>query len=64
VSLFARSLTQLTLPGAYENRSVYDSLDLGWSLLRLFPKEMLKRIDHKTLSEFYARDGQRGESSA
>ena len=42
--------------GAYENRSVYESLDLGWSLLRLFPKEMLKRIDHKTLAEFYARD--------
>eukprot|EP00048_Salpingoeca_helianthica_P014346 m.221253 g.221253 ORF g.221253 m.221253 type:complete len:508 (+) comp15750_c0_seq1:61-1584(+) len=50
--------------GSYENRSVFDSLDLGWSLLRLFPKEMLKRIDHKTLAEFYARDGQRGESSA
>lgn len=30
--------------GAYENRSVFDSLDLGWQLLRLFPKEMLKRI--------------------
>lgn len=35
---------------------MFESLDLGWSLLRLFPKEMLKRIDHKMLAEFYARD--------
>jgi len=50
--------------GAYENRTVYESLDLGWSLLRLFPKEMLKRIDHKTLAEFYARDAAGAESAA
>lgn len=41
--------------GQYENRSVFDSLDLGWKLLRTFPKEMLKRIDHKMLAEFYVR---------
>jgi V-type H+-transporting ATPase subunit B len=34
---------------------VFESLDIGWSLLRLFPKEMLKRIDKATLGEFYAR---------
>jgi len=35
---------------------VYQSLDLAWSLLRLFPKEMLKRISEKELAEFYNRD--------
>ncbi|XP_057395256.1 V-type proton ATPase subunit B-like isoform X11 [Balaenoptera acutorostrata] len=30
--------------GPYENRTVYETLDIGWQLLRIFPKEMLKRI--------------------
>ena len=42
--------------GIYEKRSVFESLDIGWSLLRLFPQEMLKRIPKSTLSEFYPRD--------
>jgi V-type H+-transporting ATPase subunit B len=42
--------------GMYENRTIFDSLDLGWQLLRLFPKEMLKRISPKILDQFYARD--------
>jgi V-type H+-transporting ATPase subunit B len=43
--------------GPYENRTIFESLDIGWSLLRLFPKEMLKRIDKQTLAEFYQRSG-------
>jgi len=42
--------------GYYEARDVYQSLDLAWTLLRLFPKEMLKRISEKELAEFYNRD--------
>lgn len=42
--------------GPYENRTVYETLDIGWQLLRIFPKEMLKRIPQSTLSEFYPRD--------
>ena len=41
--------------GAYESRSIFDSLDLAWSLLRIFPKEQLNRISPKIISEFYAR---------
>ena len=41
--------------GAYETRSIFDSLDLAWSLLRLFPREMLRRINIKTLDKFYDR---------
>ncbi|XP_027055848.1 V-type proton ATPase subunit B-like [Pocillopora damicornis] len=46
--------------GTYENRSVFDSLDIGWSLLRIFPKEMLKRIPQSILAEYYPRDGRGG----
>merc|ERR1712087_91790 len=42
--------------GSYEDRTVFESLDIGWQLLRIFPKEMLKRIPASTLAEFYPRD--------
>uniref|UniRef100_H3D7W5 Vacuolar proton pump subunit B n=1 Tax=Tetraodon nigroviridis TaxID=99883 RepID=H3D7W5_TETNG len=42
--------------GAYENRSVFETLDIGWQLMRIFPKEMLKRIPQATLAEFYPRE--------
>ena len=41
---------------SYAKRSVFESLDIGWQLLRIFPKEMLKRIPAATLAEFYPRD--------
>jgi len=46
----------LLLQGNYENRTVFESLDIGWQLLRIFPKEMLKRIPASILAEFYPRD--------
>jgi len=39
-----------------ENRTIYESLDLAWSLLRIFPKEMLNRIPAKIIQEFYQRE--------
>jgi len=47
--------------GNYENRTVFETLDIGWQLLRIFPREMLKRIPKKTLDKFYPRDGARKE---
>ncbi|MBW0506268.1 hypothetical protein O181_045983 [Austropuccinia psidii MF-1] len=41
--------------GHNENRSIYDSLDLAWSLLRIFPREQLNRIPQKILDEWYSR---------
>jgi len=41
--------------GPYENRTIFDTLEIAWGLLRTFPKEMLKRIPEKTLKGFYAR---------
>jgi V-type H+-transporting ATPase subunit B len=43
--------------GAYESRTIFESLDLAWSLLRIFPKELLNRISPKVIDEFYARTG-------
>ena len=40
---------------AYEHRSVTDSIDLAWGLLRIYPRELLNRIPKKILDEFYAR---------
>merc|ERR1712137_1224281 len=42
--------------GANENRSIFESLDKGWELLRIFPREALKNINPKIISEFYNRD--------
>ncbi|CAG8982563.1 hypothetical protein HYALB_00007279 [Hymenoscyphus albidus] len=39
----------------YESRTIYESLDQAWSLLRIFPKELLNRIPSKVLAEFYQR---------
>jgi len=41
--------------GPYENRTIFDTLEIAWGLLRTFPKEMLKRIPEKTLKVYYAR---------
>eukprot|EP00298_Acanthocystis_sp_HF-20_P026889 c4721_g1_i1.p1 GENE.c4721_g1_i1~~c4721_g1_i1.p1 ORF type:complete len:500 (-),score=131.29 c4721_g1_i1:130-1629(-) len=41
--------------GAYENRDIFNSLDIAWKLLRTFPKHMLKRIPEKILAEYYVR---------
>jgi len=48
--------------GNYENRSVFNSLDIGWQLLRIFPREMLKRIPAKTLDKYYPRGGRIAET--
>eukprot|EP00771_Trimastix_marina_P004201 gnl/Trimastix_PCT/948.p1 GENE.gnl/Trimastix_PCT/948~~gnl/Trimastix_PCT/948.p1 ORF type:complete len:479 (-),score=134.76 gnl/Trimastix_PCT/948:68-1504(-) len=42
--------------GYYESRSIYESLDIAWSLLRMFPRDMLKRIPDAIIQDYYARD--------
>merc|ERR1712147_314918 len=42
--------------GPYENRHVVDSLDIAWTLLRIFPQELLKKIPQKLKDEFYDRE--------
>uniref|UniRef100_A0A0N5AHY8 Vacuolar proton pump subunit B n=1 Tax=Syphacia muris TaxID=451379 RepID=A0A0N5AHY8_9BILA len=48
--------------GNYENRTVFESLDIGWELLRIFPREMLKRIPVNILDKYYPRGGAAKES--
>lgn len=37
----------------YENRDIIATLDLGWKLLHILPKEELDRIDTKILEKYY-----------
>lgn len=46
---------QFISQGQYESRTIYESLDLAWSLLRIFPKDLLNRIPGKVLNEYYQR---------
>ena len=39
--------------GPNENRTIEETLDLGWELLRIFPKEELDRVDTKILDVYY-----------
>jgi len=49
--------------GVYENRTVFESLDIGWQLLRIFPRDMLKRIPQSTLDEYYDRSPETAEGA-
>ena len=39
--------------GASENRSITETLDLGWELLSMLPRNMLERVDDKTAEKYY-----------
>ena len=36
-----------------DNRTIDQTLDLGWKLLSSLPREELDRVDDKTLEQFY-----------
>ena len=38
------------------NRSIRETLDLGWELLRIFPTSELKRISDEPIAEFYGKE--------
>ena len=44
--------------GEEENRTILQTLEIGWNLLRMLPREELDRIDTKILDQYYdvARD--------
>lgn len=41
--------------GINENRSIFESLEIGWELLRIFPRSSLKHIDPPILDKYFAR---------
>ena len=44
--------------GPYDARDIFQSLDICWDLLRLFPDKLLKKINQKNLDQFYRRKEQ------
>lgn len=44
---------QFVSQGATENRTMEETLDIGWKLLHILPKEELDRIDTKILEKYY-----------
>jgi V-type H+-transporting ATPase subunit B len=44
---------QFVAQGPYENRDIFDSLNVAWRLLRIFPKELLKKIPAAVKDEYW-----------
>ncbi len=42
--------------GYLTNRSIEETLDLGWELLSILPKEELDRVDEKLLNQYYNQE--------
>ncbi len=42
--------------GEYENRSIEETLDLGWSLLKILPREELYRIKDEMIDKYLPKD--------
>merc|ERR1719242_2796152 len=41
--------------GGYQKRTIFESLDLAWELLRIFKRESLKKVSKKILDKYYPR---------
>ena len=51
---FADEFEQKYVSQGYDNdRSIEETLDIGWELLRLLPRSELKRVSDKLLDEYY-----------
>ena len=50
---FGRLFEQYFLNQGEENRSIEETLNLGWNLLSVLPKNALDRVDNKVLDQFY-----------
>ena len=50
---FGRAFEQRFLNQGFTDRTMLETLDIGWELLRLLPRNQLDRIDDKLLDEYY-----------
>ncbi len=50
--------------GEYENRSIQETLDLGWKILSILPHEELYRINGEMLEKYLPKVEQTGEEEA
>ena len=46
---------QYVSQGYNTDRSIEETLDIGWKLLSMLPRTELKRIDEKFLDEYYGK---------
>ena len=53
VMAFGKAFEEKFLGQGTENRSMEQTLDLGWELLSMLPKNELDRIDEKLLEQYY-----------
>jgi len=44
---------QFVAQGPYQNRDIFESLNVAWRLLRIFPKELLKKIPVKVRDQYW-----------
>lgn len=55
---FGRKFEEIFLnQGDRTNRTIEESLDLGWELLSMLPREELDRVDDETLDEYLKKTG-------
>ncbi|MBA7636359.1 MAG: V-type ATP synthase subunit B [Candidatus Cloacimonadota bacterium] len=47
--------TNYVTQGEYENRSIEETLDLGWKLLSVFPKEEMKRVRDEYIEKYFKK---------
>lgn len=50
---FGRAFEQRFLNQGFTDRTMLETLDIGWELLRLLPRNQLDRIDDKLLDQYY-----------
>ena len=53
VMAFGKAFDEQFLGQGNANRTIEETLDLGWELLRMIPRSELDRVDDKILDEFY-----------
>ncbi len=51
---------QYVSQGYNTNRSIEETLDLGWKLLSILPRSELKRIKDVYLDQYYGKTGTKG----
>ena len=50
--------TEYINQGFYENRSIEDTLNLGWKLLTILPRSEMKRIKPKYLDQYWKQNAE------
>ncbi|NLK88446.1 MAG: V-type ATP synthase subunit B [Clostridiaceae bacterium] len=55
---FGRELERRFISQGGENRSIEETLDLGWDILSMLPKEELHRVDIDILNRYYRKGGE------